>query len=142
MKELLLAGFNTFSGSAATSVISANVKPYNINVKTIPVSDYNMPVGALLSDPTFLSDNFLTGRVDKLAEEAKKAGSFTGPEFENRFIIMCNIERKEIDKVLDILSESGVTKDDIKAVLTPVNSCFSVLQLANELIKEHTKLSG
>ena len=141
MKELILAGFNTFAGNATASTVSANLKAYDISVKVIPLSDYNLPVGALLSDKSFLSENYLTERIEELAESAKNKGPYTGPELECRFIVLCNLERNEIDKVLNILSESGITRDDIKAVLTPINSCFSLLQLAEELVKEHEAMN-
>ena len=141
MKELLLVGFNTFEGGAKAANISENIKHLDVRVKIIKACDYNMPVGAMLDNDAFLNEHFLSNRIYSLKNDAKKTGPYNGPDPENKYIIICNIPRNELDNVLNILSESGITKNELKAVLTPVNACFSFLQLADELSKEHKALN-
>ncbi len=137
MKELLLIGFDDFAGNATAINIANNTKALNVNVKIIPKYEYNKPVGSFLDDREFPAGHFLIDKIKLLTEEAQKKGPYTGPGLDDKYIIICNFDRNELDSIIKTLSESGVTKDHIKAVLTPVNSCFSVSELAAELSKEH-----
>ena len=141
MKELLLAGFNDFAGAGIAANISNSMQAHGIIVKNIDKQSYNMPVGSFLSDDAFITKNGIAGKISELTETAKKSGPYTGPEISRKIIIMCDIDRNSIDELLHTLTSCGVTKDDLKAVLTPINSCFTILHIADELLREHEALN-
>ena len=126
MKQILLAGFSDFAGSMLASSVSCAMKVRGIEVKMLPKREYLRPLEEVFrgSPP---GDGFLP---------------YGGAELPGRVLVFCGIPEKELDALLPVLQELGVRREDLKAVLTPINRRWNILRLAEELQKEMRAVKG
>ncbi len=98
--------------------------PLKLRLKKIPKEDYEKPVG------------YLAGQK----ELPCPLKNYEGDELDAPMLVMVGLDRFRIDAVLSCLRSPGMPKIDYKAVLTPTNQSWSVLQLFEELKKEHIQM--
>lgn len=73
--------------------------------------------------------------LEELAKEKKEDGFFGGTYPDGSAVVMCNFTERQIDRFLMDMRNKGV-QVDFKAVLTPVNRSWNVMQLYFELQRE------
>ena len=137
MKEVLLFAFNDFAGSGIARNIEQKLYPSGIKVKSIEPKDYSKPLGTLITKESAIDSPF-----GKTYVPGAFFADYTGPELSSRLITMSSLSRNEIDLVVAVCSECGLTRKDLKAVLTPVNAHWNAVSLERELIKEFRTMGG
>ncbi len=98
--------------------------PLKLRIKKVPREDYEKPVG------------YLAGQK----ELPCPSKSYEGDELDAPMLVMVGLDRFKMDAVLSCLRSPKMPKIDYKAVLTPTNQTWSVLQLFEELKKEHIQM--
>lgn len=100
--------------------------PLKLNVKMIGKADYLKPVGALAG----------------IKDMQYKEEAYTGPELSGEMLVMAGLTEAGIDAVLQAIRKSGAGPVPYKAVLTETNRYWNVIELFDELKKEHAAMSG
>ena len=58
-----------------------------------------------------------------------------------RMVVLCGLE-DQVDCLLPALSQAGIGRDCLKAVLTPHNRTWTAVKLYQELLREHQAMNG
>ena len=56
-------------------------------------------------------------------------------------VVLCGLE-DQVDCLLPALSQAGIGRDCLKAVLTPHNRTWTAVKLYQELLREHQAMNG
>ena len=118
--KILLFNVNELKAALIASVCGG----MGIRVVKIYKEQYDQKVGALAGMPMLPQ-----------TEEP-----YRGEAFEREMMVMCFLERNELDAFLDAYHSAGIPAIDLKAMLTPSNATWSAAQLYKELEKEHQQL--
>lgn len=108
-----------FSDRDKRNRIARALLPLKVKIKEIEKADYLKPVG------------FLAGNKDIEAVQEL----YDGPELEGEMMVLAGILGDRMDAVLKAVRKSALVP--YKAVLTPTNQCWNVLELFQEIRKEH-----
>ena len=66
---------------------------------------------------------------------------FNGGPLGGRMVVLCGLE-DQVDCLLPALSQAGIGRDCLKAVLTPHNRTWTAVKLYQELLREHQAMNG
>lgn len=132
-RKILLFGFSGEEGLRSASSLRRKVRPMNIRVERIEPGDYLKPIGELagVGMPGIPALRHFPGMPE---------GEYHGSELPVRVVVMSGLTDEQLDLLLKIYPECGITKEDLKAVLTPSNASWSAVGLCGELQKEHLKI--
>lgn len=131
-KKILLFGFSDSRGRNEALNLRQKLQGKRIAVEVIERKMYLKPIGEL-------AGIFAAG-TGKNAFAGIPFGDYKGPELSARLLVFAEIGADELDRLLAVCAECGMTKDDLKAVLTPVNASWNAVGLCNELMKEHRQM--
>lgn len=95
--------------------------PFHIAVEVVEREAYQQSLG------------FLAGEK----QMQKTDDSYTGEELQGQMMLLCGISGTAMDRALTALKKEGISRECIKAVITATNSSWNVIQLYEELEKEH-----
>lgn len=119
MKETLLV-FN-ITDSEKLAAMRKALLPLKIRVKRIEKKDYLEQIG------------YLAGNK----EMASRQKEYEGEELSGEMLLMAGFSNSRVDELLTAFRKNKVERIDCKAVLTPTNAVWNVLELYDELRKEH-----
>lgn len=130
-KQILMIGFADEKGRAQRKELRKKLadRQLKIAVKPVPEADYGRTLGDLAGLDSGAPGFHLSQSVPSDA-----------PEDLPRLIVMCSLDEEERELMLSLFSDVGITHDDLKAILTPANSAWTVPELAQALQKEHAQL--
>ena len=100
------------------------LKPFGAEAVAVGREDYHRPL-----------EWFLTG--EKAGSFSEVQGAGRGEALPARMLVFCNFPGEELDQLLQVCPGCGITKNDLKAVLTPVNRSFNGEVLFKMLMEEH-----
>jgi len=134
MKELLLFGFENTEGRTQAAALRTFCQPLGISVRVIPNTDYLQPLGSLLLTPplSFASSQQLPPEL---------FGEYHGPELSSRLLLLSGLDENDMDQLFPALPGFGITRDDLKAMLTDTNMHWNAVGLHHELSAEHEAVS-
>lgn len=132
MKKILLFGFHDFLSGMTVHNLSENGKAYGIEVQNVAKEEYLCPLGILAKAAAGTPG----------ADGHQKYEKYEGEELKVRMLLFAGISEKELDQVMELCRQSGITPDDLKAVLTPYNALWNAVSLCKELIAEHAQMKG
>lgn len=92
-----------------------------VPVKMVNKDDFTQPVG------------FLAGLPNISRIEPKE----TDIVLEKEMLLLCNLNRPDIDRLLSAIRKGKLQQVSLKAVLTPYNANWTGLELYKELSQEH-----
>lgn len=95
-----------------------------IRAKAVPPESFTLPLGAMLGIPV-----------------GPSKAPVNGQSFDNPMLLMCNLDARQFDRLLQLLRTPGLPRIPLKAVLTPHNVGWSAIQLHGELLREHEAMS-
>ena len=93
---------------------AAAAGPFGAEVVPVARQDYNKPLAVL---------------------------PFNGGPLGGRMVVLCGLE-DQVDCLLPALSQAGIGRDCLKAVLTPHNRTWTAVKLYQELLREHQAMNG
>lgn len=99
--------------------------PLKFCIRQVPKSEYLQPAG------------FLAG--DKSVNPVKEV--YDGPELSDEMLLMAGMGSREIDALIMALRRQGVGKINYKAVLTETNRHWRIIDLFEEIKKEHEAMT-
>ena len=95
-----------------------------VRMKTVEKAEYLQTVG------------FLAGVKEKEPEEKIYEGDDLGQEM----MVFAGVPNNKLEQILFLIRKSGTKRVDYKAVLTETNQEWTVLELYEELAKEHEQM--
>lgn len=135
-QKVLLFGFSDEAGTVTAAGLRRRLRGLGITAERIEKAEYLKPLGALAGIGTAgMRGSGLSGMIP-----AQK--KYTGPELPARMLVMSGIAEDELDQILKTFRECGISGDDLKAVLTPVNASWNAVGLCHELLTEHRQMTG
>lgn len=123
MKATVLL-FN-FQNKERVMKIRRALLPLKFCIRQVPKSEYLQPAG------------FLAG--DKSVNPVKEV--YDGPELSDEMLLMAGMGSQEIDALIMALRRQGVGKINYKAVLTETNRHWRIIDLFEEIKKEHEAMT-
>jgi hypothetical protein len=120
--KLLLFGFDSLLNILA---LETAVKPFGVELVPVGRSDYNKPL-AVLAGMDASSSSMLP---------------YAGGPLRERLVVLCGLDDR-LEALLPELKKAGAGPECLKAVLTPHNRGWSVIQLYGELSKERQAIQG
>ena len=124
-KTVLLYGFQDFKGTMQANALNLFLKPLGAEAAVVAIEDYGRPLQSLLEDNK---------------PEGHKESSLREEALPVRMLVFCNFPEEELDQVLQVCPGCGITRDDLKAVLTETNRAFPGTVLCRMLMEEHRQL--
>lgn len=131
-KKALFFGFQKEPGRSQALELRRRLRPYGIRTKQVSPADYLKPIGILAGVQTVELNRPV------IPEILQK--QYAGTELPVRMIVLSGLSDQELDEVLRIFPECGIEKEDLKAILTPMNASWNAIGLCRELLKEHHQL--
>lgn len=132
-KKILLFGFQKEPGQSQAIELRRRLRPYGIGAVQVDPSDYLKPIGILAGVAAPVPENpAITGILQNRRNQMA--------ELPVRLVVIAGVADQELDELLRIFPECGITKEDLKAVLTPTNASWNAIGLCRELLKEHHQL--
>ena len=126
MKKVLLYGFQDFKGIMQAASLAEKLREIGAGVRTVGPEEYKDKIGELCFGER-KADKSLCGR---------EAASLPA-----RMLVFCRVTgSEELETALALCRECGITRDDLKAVLTPDNIGWTGEQLIKELMEEHAAM--
>lgn len=92
-----------------------------VQLKVVAQEDFLQPVG------------FLAGLENVISVDEK----YTGSEVNQEMLLLCNLNRPDIDRLLSAIKKGKLQQVNLKAVLTPFNAEWSGVKLYQEISQEH-----
>lgn len=134
-KKILMIGFTDEKGRVQRKELRRKLadRQPKIAVKPVPEADYGRPLGDLAGLGSIGSQS----GTSFTPTPSPSAAQTNLP----RLIVMCGLDEEEREQMLSLFTDVGITRDDLKAILTPTNSSWTVFELAQALQKEHMQLS-
>lgn len=132
-KKILLFGFQKEPGQSQAAELRRRLRPDGIRIVQVDPADYLKPIGTLAGVMAPGAGN------PAIAGLLQKRYSGTAP-LPVRLVVIMGVTDQELDGLLRIFPECGITKEDLKAVLTPMNASWNAIGLCRELLKEHRQL--
>lgn len=120
--KLLLFGFEELPTILAAASAAG---PFGAEVVPVARQDYNKPLAVLAG----------------LDDDPGTVLPFTGGPLGGRMVVLCGLESR-MDDLLPALSQAGIGRDCLKAVLTPYNRTWNAVKLHEELLREHQAMNG
>lgn len=138
-KQILMIGFAGEKGRRQRRELKRELadRQLKIAVRPVPEADYGRTLGDLAG---LDSEAPQAGTSFHLPESASTAFRSADTDSLPRLLIMCGLDDEERELMLSLFSKVGISREDLKAILTPVNSAWTVCQLAAELRKEHAAM--
>lgn len=122
MKEIIML-FN-FQNKQYLINLKRTLLPFNICLKEIKKEDYLKPIGYLAGIKEILSNDSI----------------YNGQELEKEMIVFANISDNKLNQILYSLRKNKLIIP-YKAVLTPTNQYWTVIECFKEIKKEHEQLN-
>jgi hypothetical protein len=126
-KKILLYGFSEGNGNMQAENLAFKVRKMGVEVVPVAKRDYLRTLGEAAGIPG----------TKMLGVPSVLRGEYQGPDLPVRMIVMAGVTSREMDELLAIFPTCGITKNDLKAMLTPVNAQWNALGLSHELMDEH-----
>ena len=120
--KLLLFGFEELPTILAAAAAAG---PFGAEVVPVARRDYNKPLSVLAG----------------LDDDPGTLLPYTGGPLGGRMAVLCGLE-EQVDGLLPALSQAGIDRECLKAVLTPHNRGWNALKLYDELRREHQAMGG
>ena len=95
----------------------------HLRTVSVPICDYSKSIGQLAGFPDDTADKI-----------------YTGAPLESSLLVLCNVKERHIDQLLEKLRIANLSIS-YKAVLTATNRHWNVLQLYEELHREHLAIT-
>ncbi len=129
-KRILLYGFHKGLSVMQGQQLANRAAGMQIEVINVALSDYGKTIGEM------------AGLFPAAVKEDTENRNRRKPEEEIsvRMLVMCGIAQPEMEGLLQLFRECGMTGDDLKAVLTPSNAFWNGVTLAEELKEEHRRM--
>lgn len=124
MKKVLLFGFQDFVGITQAASLAEKLGEIGAEVRTVGPEEYKERIGELC---------YGEKRAVKVSESQAAA-------LPARMLVFCGLTSEELEKALPLCRACGITRDDLKAVLTPDNVMWTGEQLMKELMEEHAAM--
>ena len=125
MKKVLLFGFQDFVGITQAASLAEKLGEIGAEVRTVGPEEYNERIGELCYGE----------------RRAAKVSGNHAASLPARMLVFCGVtSSEELEKALAICRACGITRDDLKAVLTPDNAMWTGEQLMKELMEEHAAM--
>ena len=121
-RKLLLFGFEELPTILAAAAAAG---PFGAEVVPVARQDYNKPLAVLAG----------------LDDDPGTVLPFNGGPLGGRMVVLCGLE-DQVDCLLPALSQAGIGRDCLKAVLTPHNRTWTAVKLYQELLREHQAMNG
>lgn len=102
--------------------------PLKMRIREVEKKDYLKPLGILAGL--------------KESREGQEPEDYEGEDLEGEMLVMAGLSESRMDMVLKAIRKSGVGPIPYKAVLTPSNQSWNVLELFQEIKAEHEKLNA
>lgn len=122
MREMVLL-FH-LSDRAKRRMVEMALLPLKVRLKYVSYEEYNQPLGVLAGNRD------LPGVL----------GVYEGEELPAPFFVFSSLSGPRLDQVLRALRRCGAGPFPYKAVLTPTNQFWTVLQCFEEIKQEHEKM--
>lgn len=109
---------------AKRRMVEMALLPLKVRLKYVSYEEYNQPLGVLAGNKD------LPG----------VPGVYEGEELPDPFFVFSSLNGPRLDQVLRALRRCGAGPFPYKAVLTPANQFWTVLQCFEEIKREHEKV--
>ena len=97
-----------------------------VKMKKVTKEEYAQSVGALLG----------------MKELYKENAIYEGEDLEKEMMVFAGFSSSRLNHVLNMMHKKKISKTDYKAMLTETNAGWSVIDLYEELSKEHARMNS
>ena len=97
-----------------------------VQLRSVERSEFNQPLG------------LLAGLDGLQAIE----GSYEGEAAQEEMLLLCGFTRQDLDRLLAAIRKGALKQVRLKAMLTPTNCTWNVLQLFEEISAEHEAMNS
>ena len=144
-RKILLFGFSDVAGMAQGKALQTRLEDYRIQVCIVEKAFWPLPLGMVMLSAGDEIPLETRERMEQLAASSgneKSAGRPVTVEMASRMLVFGGITAEELEVLLPVCRECGITRNDLKAMLTPHNASWTALRLNQELMEEHARMSG
>lgn len=158
-KIILLFGFDDMQGAQQAFALQELTRKRDVIVRTVRQEDYHRTILSLVQDAA-AADGQNTGMspasgLSKATPPAGGQGKATptasgqgkaastadqGRKLPARMLLFAAFTDQELYSVLDLCPACGITRDDLKAAMTPANSRWDAFRLCENIQEEHRRL--
>ena len=168
-KIILLFGFDDMQGAQQAFALQELTRKRDVIVRTVRKEDYHRTILSLVQDAA-AADGQNTGMspasgLSKATPPAGGQGKATptasgqgkatptasgqgkaastadqGRKLPARMLLFAAFTDQELYSVLDLCPACGITRDDLKAAMTPANSRWDAFRLCENIQEEHRRL--
>lgn len=128
MKKILIFGFHGLADDMTVYRLKEAFEKTGVEIVPVKKEDYLLSLGRL---------------ADMMPEKRmpdKKEQVYQGAELPVRMLLFAGFLQEELEQALEVCRQSGTTREDLKAVLTPFNYTWNAISLCEELRKEHQQM--
>ena len=138
MKYILLYKFDDFAGQMSGQALKNAVSGMNTGIFYIGKESYQKTLLEILSG--IQEKPSVGGNADNKQDVSGEG--LTDEELPVRMLVFVGFPQDELEETLEAAKRCGITRDDLKAVLTPYNINYSGYSLCRMLVEEHEQMSG
>ena len=135
-KFILLFGFDDVKGQEQASALASKAKILDIGIKTVGPDQYDAPLFSLADEVPDAA--FSSRREDVHGAGSRRRGR--AGALPCRMLVLSGIEDADLDFLLPMIGSCGITRNDLKAMLTPTNAIWTPRRLCTELAGEHAAM--
>ena len=150
MKKIILVfGFDDMQGAQQAFALQELTRKRDVIVRTVRKEDYHRTILSLVQDAA-AADGQNTGmspasglsKATPTTSGQGKAASTAdqGRRLPARMLLFAAFTDQELYSVLDLCPACGITRDDLKAAMTPANSRWDAFRLCENIQEEHRRL--
>ena len=143
-KIILLFGFDDLQSAQQAYALQEFTRAQDVTVRRVQQEDYRRTMLSLVQDAAAEngaagsgspSDAGRHGRTPSAAASQNKKRKLPA-----RMLLFAAFTDQELYSVLDLCPACGITKNDLKAAMTPANSRWDAFRLCDNILEEHRKL--
>ena len=127
-KVILLFGFDDLQGGQQAFALQELTKAMDVLVCRARKESYRQPVLSILQQA-------VSGHPEKPTESGNPVKALPA-----KMIVFAAFSDEELYHVLDLCPACGITRDVLKAALTPANSRWNAFRLCENIMEEHRKI--
>lgn len=137
-KIILLFGFDDLQGAGQAFALQTLTKAMDVTVRCVDRSSLHRTMLSLVQEAAGEKDAAGPGTARQTASGGGQASHEALPA---RMLLFAAFSDQELYRVLDLCPACGITRDDLKASLTPANSRWDAYRLCANIQEEHRRLS-
>ena len=139
-KIIVLFGCDDLQGLNQAYALQDRTKAMDVTVCRVRPEDCRRTMLSLVQDAAAKSGSPETKAPLQAGRQSKGLPSSSSGVRPARMLLFAAFSDRELYSVLDLCPACGITRDDLKAAMTPANSRWDAFRLCENILEEHRKL--